>query len=92
MSLIDGTSPTQTSSQSNPNYKPSAEQQQLAHFTAVVLADTEDTWHPLFQQMGMRYQEPKLVFFTNSVQSACGHAESAMGHFYCPSDKKSISI
>lgn len=88
MSLIDGMSLTQTSSQTNPNYKRSAEQQQLINFTAVVLADTEDTWQQLFQQMGKRYQEPKLVLFTDKVLSACGHAESAMGPFYCPSDKK----
>ncbi len=88
MSLIDGTPLTQTTSQSDPNYNPSAEQQQLAQFTAVVLADTEDTWHALFQQMGKRYQEPQLVLFTDAVQSACGHAESAMGPFYCPNDKK----
>jgi predicted metalloprotease len=86
MSLIDGTLLTQTSSQTN--YKPSAEQQQLVQFTAVVLADTEDTWQQLFQQMGKRYQEPKLVLFTDTVQPACGHAESVMGPFYCPSDKK----
>ncbi|MFT5760756.1 MAG: putative metalloprotease [Alteromonadaceae bacterium] len=55
MSLIDGTLLTQTSSQTNYNYKPSAEQQQLVQFTAVVLADTEDTWQQLFQQMGKRY-------------------------------------
>jgi predicted metalloprotease len=88
MSLIDGMSLTQTSSQTNPNYKRNAEQQQLVNFTAVVLADTEDTWQQLFQQMGKRYQEPKLVLFTDKVLSACGHAESAMGPFYCPSDKK----
>jgi len=49
-----------------------------------VLADTEDTWQLLFQQQRMRYQEPKLVLFTNTVQSACGHAEAVMGPFYCP--------
>ncbi|HEC60395.1 hypothetical protein LCGC14_1517940 [marine sediment metagenome] len=88
MSLLDGTPMTQTSSQPDPNYKPTAEQQQLAEFTAVVLADTEDTWQALFQQMDRRYEDPKLVLFTDSVRSGCGHAESAMGPFYCPSDKK----
>ena len=88
ITLIDGTPLTQTSSQPDPNYKPSAEQQQLAQFTAVVLADTEDAWHALFQQMGRSYEEPKLVLFTDTVRSACGHAQSAMGPFYCPSDKK----
>jgi len=88
MTLLDGTPITQTNNQPDPNYKPSAEQQQLAQFTAVVLADTEDTWHALFQQMGKRYEEPKLVLFTDAVRSGCGNAESAMGPFYCPADKK----
>jgi len=88
MSFLDGSPLTQTSSQPDPNYKPTAEQQQLAQFTAVVLADTEDTWHALFQQMDRRYEEPKLVLFTDGVRSGCGNAESAMGPFYCPSDKK----
>lgn len=88
MSLVEATSPTPSTSQSDPNYKPSFKQQQLAQFTGVVLADTEDTWNPIFKQMGKRYQEPKLVLFTDAVRSACGHAKSAMGPFYCPSDNK----
>lgn len=68
--------------------KPTAEEEQLADFIAVVLADTEDTWNALFAQAGRRYQEPKLVLFSGSVQSACGSAQSAMGPFYCPADQK----
>jgi predicted metalloprotease len=64
------------------------EQQELADFVSVVLADTEDTWHPLFQSQGLTYQEPTLVLFSGSVNSACGFAQSAMGPFYCPADKK----
>jgi predicted metalloprotease len=67
---------------------PSPEQQELAEFVSVVLADTEDTWHEIFQQSGQRYQEPKLVLFTGAVQSACGFAQAAMGPFYCPGDQK----
>lgn len=70
------------------NYRPTAEQQQLGEFTSVILADSEDAWHAMFKEMGMRYQEPKLVLFTNRVQSACGAAEAAMGPFYCPGDRK----
>jgi len=88
MTLMGGQTNGQNSSQVDANYKPSAEQQRLAQFTGVVLADTEDTWHPLFQQMGKRYQEPKLVLFTDAVRSACGHAQAAMGPFYCPGDHK----
>ena len=71
------------------SYQPSAAEQQLAEFTAVVLADTEDIWHEIFRnQIGARYQEPKLVLFSGAVQSACGAAQSAMGPFYCPADQK----
>ena len=57
-------------------------------FVAVVLADTEDTWHELFRRMNREYREPKLVLFTGSVQSACGMAGAAVGPFYCPQDEK----
>ncbi|MGE0667527.1 MAG: neutral zinc metallopeptidase [Sphingomonadales bacterium] len=57
-------------------------------FVATVLADTEDTWHGIFDQLGRTYEEPKLVMFSGTVQSACGHAQSAMGPFYCPRDRK----
>jgi uncharacterized protein len=53
-----------------------------------VLADTEDTWRPLFDEMGRQYQDPALVLFTGAVDSACGFAQSAMGPFYCPLDQK----
>ena len=66
----------------------SARDQELADFVSVVLADTESTWQLEFQKLGMTYQEPKLVLFRNAVNSACGYAQSAMGPFYCPGDKK----
>ncbi|MCK5831568.1 MAG: neutral zinc metallopeptidase [Methylococcales bacterium] len=87
LSLMDGGGGQSASTQSSP-YQPSAAQQQLAQFTGVVLADTEDAWQTLFQQKGLRYQEPKLVLFTDTIRSACGHAEAAMGPFYCPGDNK----
>ena len=67
--------------------KPTAEEEQLADFVSVVLADTEDTWNEIFQSSGRNYQEPKLVMFSGSVRSACGMANAAMGPFYCPADK-----
>lgn len=57
-------------------------------FVSVVLADTEDTWRELFQQMGRTYQEPTLVLFSGTVNSGCGFAQSASGPFYCPRDHK----
>jgi predicted metalloprotease len=57
------------------------EENKMADFISVVLADTEDTWNELFRQGGAAYREPKLVLFTDAVESACGFAESAVGDF-----------
>jgi predicted metalloprotease len=57
-------------------------------FISAVLGDTEDTWSAIFQQRGAEYVPPKLVLFTDQVQSACGSASSASGPFYCPGDQK----
>ena len=56
-------------------------------FVAVVLAQTEDVWAPLFQQAELQYSEPRLVLFAGQTSSACGFAQSAMGPFYCPNDQ-----
>src|SRR5690606_17071593 len=65
-------------------YTPTPEEEQLAEFTAVVLADTEDVWKTLLDG----YREPTLVLFSGSVRSACGHASAATGPFYCSADEK----
>lgn len=59
-----------------------------ADFVKVVLKDTEQIWGNIFQQMGKTYQDPTMVLFTGSVESACGRAGSATGPFYCPGDQK----
>ena len=63
-------------------------QDKLKEFVSVVLADTEDTWGEIFQRGGSTYEKPKLVLFTGAVRSACGLAQSAVGPFYCPGDRK----
>ncbi len=71
-----------------PERQPTAEENRLADFVSVVLADTEDTWNELFRRQGSEYREPTLVLFAGAVNSACGFAQSAMGPFYCPGDSK----
>lgn len=61
---------------------------EAADFVSVVLADTEDTWSDLFRSAGQRYQAPKLVLYSDGVQSACGMNSAASGPFYCPGDSK----
>lgn len=83
LQLADGIQPSQQNAQ-----QLSPHDQELGDFVSVVLADTEDTWRPIFTSMGKTYQEPTLVLFRNAVNSACGYAQSAMGPFYCPGDQK----
>jgi uncharacterized protein len=65
-----------------------AAEEELKDFVSVVLADTEDTWREQFRKLGATYEEPRLVLFSGAVDSACGYAQSAMGPFYCPGDRK----
>ena len=68
-------------------YQPSAEEEELAKFCRQILAGTEDVWTAEFKKMGKTYVPPKLVLFTNSVQSGCGGATSSSGPFYCSADQ-----
>lgn len=67
-------------------YVESAEENELAEFASVVLAETETVWDGLFAEEGLQYEYPKLVLYTDYVQSACGAADSSVGPFYCPGD------
>ena len=81
-SLLQGEGETQqTERVANP------EEDRLADFVSVVLADTEDTWETIFREGGSAYEKPKLILFTGEVKSACGFAQSATGPFYCPADR-----
>lgn len=61
----------------------------MRQFVAAVLAQTEDVWNDVLpKQKGVRYANPTLVLFSGQTRSACGAAQSAMGPFYCPVDRK----
>ena len=64
------------------------EQEEASEFVGTVLADTEDTWSPIFKHLGGTYTPPKLVMFSGAIRSGCGTAQAAMGPFYCPADQK----
>ncbi|MDE2016825.1 MAG: neutral zinc metallopeptidase [Hyphomicrobiales bacterium] len=54
-----------------------------------VLGETEDVWSQILpQQTGVKYVPATLVLFSGATSSGCGTAQSAMGPFYCPEDKK----
>lgn len=62
---------------------------ELGEFASTVLADTEDVWTKIFRENNLgEYEQPKMVLFSGSVETACGGASSASGPFYCPGDHK----
>jgi uncharacterized protein len=79
---MDSPSAYQTSTEEP--YTASPQEEELAQFVSVVLADTEDVWHSIMSD----YREPTLVLFSGNVKSACGMASSATGPFYCGEDEK----
>ena len=61
---------------------------EMARFVSMVLADTEDTWGPIFKAGGAQYREPGMVLYTGATRSGCGVGQAEMGPFYCPADGK----
>jgi len=86
---IPQTQQSNPAQQSSGPYQGTAEEEKLKEFVELVLADTEDVWNAqLPAQANTEYPEPKLVLFTDAVQSACGTAGSSTGPFYCPGDSQ----
>ena len=82
LALVGIGSPTQ----SRPVDK--ARDEKEAKFMKTVLADTEDVWREILPQYGLRYTDPVMVLYRGYTRSGCGAAQSQMGPFYCPVDKK----
>ena len=61
---------------------------ETADFVSVILGSTEDVWGQIFATTGQQYTPPKLVLYSDSVESACGMNSAATGPFYCPGDQK----
>jgi uncharacterized protein len=63
------------------------EETRSREFAATILAFTEEVWDDQFRQNGSRYEPPKMVLFSQRVQTRCGAAPSEVGPFYCPADQ-----
>ena len=54
-----------------------------------ILGEIDDRWSEIFRENGQTYVGPKIVLFKNITNGGrCGMAQSAMGPFYCPPDRK----
>lgn len=71
----------------NTSTQPATSDDRDTRFVKVVLADTEEVWHQIFNEVGSTYKEPSLILFNGQVSSACGSASAATGPFYCPGDQ-----
>ncbi len=61
----------------------------IGRFVSATLAQNEDVWSEILpSQKGIKFVAPRLVIFDRVTNSACGTAQSAMGPFYCPVDRK----
>jgi predicted metalloprotease len=83
-SLLGGGGTTQEES----SRQPTPAEEKAADFVKVVLGSTEDVWATVLPIEGPEYQPPRLVLFTDMVESACGNASAAVGPFYCPPDHR----
>ncbi len=61
----------------------------MGNMIAGILGEIDDRWSEIFQASGQAYTGPKIVLFRNATNGGrCGMAQSAMGPFYCPLDRK----
>jgi predicted metalloprotease len=71
---------------SRPSAPPS---DQIGRFVAAIVGNNEDIWSEVLPaQKGVRFTPAPLVLFDGQTSSGCGRAQSAMGPFYCPLDRK----
>jgi len=86
--IIQGPAQQQTQRQAPPA-KQGAPSDYQGQFVAAVLGSTEDVWSEIFRANGRTYSAPRLRLFAGATGAgACGMAQSAMGPFYCPPDRR----
>jgi hypothetical protein len=86
--LDSGSSAGGGTSISQPDPTRDAAEKPLVDFVTFVLNDTQQTWSTISLAQGVPYRHAKLVLYRDSLDSACGMAQSATGPFYCPEDEK----
>jgi uncharacterized protein len=96
LSLVFGVDPQQLLNPGGGGANPNApgqereltpKEKEQREFMATVLRFTEVVWDDQFRRAGQAYRPPRMVLFSEQVQTGCGTAPSAVGPFYCPADK-----
>jgi predicted metalloprotease len=69
--------------------KTGAPKDEMGSMISGILGEIDDRWSEIFQASGQSYTGPKIVLFRNSTNGGrCGMAQSAMGPFYCPPERR----
>jgi predicted metalloprotease len=85
LSLIGNPSSTQVESTGTGGAVASTpEEEKMVLFVDAVAEDLQQTW----EQKLRGYQRTTVGLFRGAVESGCGFAQSAVGPFYCPADRK----
>ena len=62
---------------------------QMSRFVSAIVAGNEKVWADILpQQKNVRFTPATLVEYSGMTRSGCGSAQSAMGPFYCPNDRR----
>ena len=63
-------------------------ERQLKEFSTYVFTDSQETWASVFGRSDQPYDNAQLVLYRGGVNTGCGGASSAVGPFYCPTDRR----
>jgi predicted metalloprotease len=84
-----GQSSTYQTDRSSTSAKKGAPTDEMGNMISGILGEIDDRWSEIFQASGQTYTGPKNVLFRNATNGGrCGMAQSAMGPFYCPPERK----
>jgi predicted metalloprotease len=81
--------PTYQTDRGSTSAKTGAPTDEMGSMIAGILGEIDDRWSEIFQASGQTYTGPKIVLFRNATNGGrCGMAQSAMGPFYCPPERR----
>ncbi len=88
--LTEGSSSsTYQSDRTSSSGKSGAPTDEMGSMISGILGEIDDRWSEEFKARGQSYTGPKIVLFRNATNGGrCGRAQSAMGPFYCPPERK----
>jgi predicted metalloprotease len=84
-----GQAPSYQTDRGSTSAKTGAPTDEMGSMISGILGEIDDRWSEIFQASGQSYTGPKIVLFRNATNGGrCGMAQSAMGPFYCPPERK----